>query len=330
MKLYNNIEMPEFIYGTYLLANNEESLECTKYALEIGFKHIDTAEAYKNEEFVGKGIKAFIENGGEKPFITTKCPNWNFGYDACLKAFESSKNKLGLDIDLYLLHDPAAMHPDSKRLIIDSWRALEKLYKEGRVKAIGVSNFAICHLEFLLKNCEIKPMVNQIELHPQHQNKKLVNFCKNNDIAVTSWGALNQGRIFKEPLVAEIAQKYKKSVSQIALKWSLEKGFCPIFKSAKKERIFENYNVFDFNINVDDIQLLDTLDGGEFSGWLTEKQVPPETILLSEIENVFYNNAKNVKIKLFGFIPFVQIKRKNRRIAKVYLFGLPILKIDQR
>lgn len=169
----NNIQIPSIAFGTYQLTEGLEAVSAVKLALKTGYKHIDTESVYHNEKSVEIAIAEFISEGGNKPFLTTKIPDSDYGYNSCFKAFKKSQEKLSCGIDLYLLHNPAAHLADSQRLIIDTWRAMEKLYEEGEIKTIGVSNFSVKHLEYLLAEAKIMPMVNQIEFHPQHQKKRL-------------------------------------------------------------------------------------------------------------------------------------------------------------
>lgn len=260
--LYNGVNIPCIGYGTYLTPSDNEGLEAIKNAIEAGFYHIDCAAAYKNEHIVAQAIK---DSGvsRDKIFITSKLWNENQGYESALEAFEESCKKLSTNyIDLYLIHWPIAVghENDWQQRVKESWRAFEKLYKEGRVKAIGVSNFLIHHLEVLLESAEIIPMVNQLELHPKYQQKEIVEYCKEKNILLESWGPLMRGKAFDNPLLKEVADKYEKNVAQLLTRWCLQKEFLPLPKSMKKDRIISNSDVFDFEINDKDMDYIDSLN----------------------------------------------------------------------
>ncbi|MAU71077.1 MAG: aldo/keto reductase [Pseudozobellia sp.] len=259
-KLHNGIEMPYFGLGTYLADNDEEVIDAVKFALESGYRHLDTAAAYKNEEGVGKGI---VDSGlaREDVFLTTKVWNSDQGFESTLKAFEASVKRLGTDyVDLYLVHWPVAGKYK------DTWRALEKLYKEGRIKAIGVSNFLKHHLEDLLGSAEIVPMVNQMEFHPHLVQQELLDFCNTNKIQYEAWSPFMQGKLFKLDITKELEDKYGKSAAQIVLRWNLQKGVVTIPKSVHKNRIVSNSEIFDFELAPKEVAYLDSLHKGERSG----------------------------------------------------------------
>jgi diketogulonate reductase-like aldo/keto reductase len=198
--------------------------------LKLGYRHIDTAAIYENEEAVGVGIKE-SKVPREEIFLTSKVWNDDQGYENTLKAFDLSLKKLGTNyLDLYLIHWP-------KTLNKDTWRAMEKLYKEGKIKAIGVSNFKVHHLEDLLETAEIVPMVNQVEYHPQFPQTETHEFCKEHNIQLEAWGPLMQGKIFNIELMKELSSKYGKTIAQIALKWDLQMGVVTIPKSVTPSRI---------------------------------------------------------------------------------------------
>ncbi len=258
--LHNKVEMPYFGLGTYQSSNDREVIDAVRYALEAGYRHIDTASVYKNEEGVGSGIK-------ESPvarkdlFVVTKVWNTDQGYDTTLKAFDDSLNRLGLDyLDLYLVHWPVAGKYK------ETWRAMERLYLEKRVRSIGVSNFLKHHLEDLISDADVVPMVNQMEFHPYVVQQELLDFCNKNTIQYEAWSPFMQGKIFNLKEIQQVAGKYKKSVAQLTLRWNLQKGVVTIPKSAKKDRIVENANIFDFEISQTDVAYLDSLDRGERIG----------------------------------------------------------------
>ncbi len=260
VKLNNGVEMPRFGLGVFKVEEGQEVIDSVKAAIKAGYISIDTAAVYKNEEGVGQGIK---ESGANREdlFITTKVWNADQGYESTLAAFETSIQKLGLDyIDLYLVHWPV------KGKYKETWKALEKLYKDGKVKAIGVSNFHQHHLEDLLEEAEVVPMVNQIELHPLLSQVELRNFCKEKGIVVEAWSPLAQGKLLDNPVLAEIAAKYNKSTAQIILRWDLQNDIVTIPKSIKEHRIIENANIFDFELTTEDIDKINALNKNERVG----------------------------------------------------------------
>jgi methylglyoxal/glyoxal reductase len=258
--LHNGVKMPWMGLGVFKVEEGEEVVESVKAALKNGYISIDTAAIYGNEEGVGKAIK---ESGipREDLFITTKLWNSEQGYEKTLKAFETSMKKLGLDyLDLYLIHWPG------KDKYKDTWKAFEKLYKDGKIRAIGVSNFQVHHLEDLMSEAEVKPMVNQVEFHPHLTQKELLAFCKEQGIALEAWSPLKQGQLLDEPLLKEIAEKYNKSVAQVILRWDLQHGVITIPKSTKEHRIIENADVFDFELSQEEVEKIDSLNQDSRAG----------------------------------------------------------------
>ncbi|MAU26742.1 MAG: aldo/keto reductase [Muricauda sp.] len=258
--LHNGVEMPYFGLGVYLSEDGQEVINAVKWALEAGYRHIDTASVYNNEEGVGKGIR---ESGAQRKevFLVSKVWNSDQGYDSTLKAFDDSLDRLQVDyLDLYLVHWPV------NGKYKDTWRALEKLYRDGRVRAIGVSNFLQHHLEDLLQSAEIVPMVNQMEFHPYLVQQDLIDFCNKNTIQYEAWSPLMQGHIFEMEEFKQLAEKYGKTIAQIVLRWDLQKGVVTIPKSSKKERIIANADIFDFELSDEDVKLLDGLDRGKRFG----------------------------------------------------------------
>ncbi|MCK6205781.1 MULTISPECIES: aldo/keto reductase [Bacillus] len=259
-KLHNGVEMPWFGLGVFKVQEGSEVIDSVKAAIKNGYKSIDTAAIYGNEEGVGQAIK---ESGAprEELFITTKVWNSEQGYDSTLAAFDESLSKLGLEyVDLYLIHWPV------KGKYKDTWRALEKLYKDGRVRAIGVSNFHVHHLEDLLETAEIVPMVNQVEYHPHLAQLELREFCKQKGIQLEAWSPLKQGQLLDEPVITEIAEKHKKSPAQIILRWDLQNEVITIPKSVKEHRIIENADIFDFELSSEDMEKIDALNKNERVG----------------------------------------------------------------
>lgn len=258
--LHNGVKMPWFGLGVFKVKEGSEVVESVKAAIKNGYKSIDTAAVYQNEEGVGQAIK---EAGvpREELFITTKVWNADQGYESTLKAFETSMEKLGLEyLDLYLIHWPVAGKYN------DTWKALEKLYKDGRVRAIGVSNFHIHHLKDLLENAEIKPMVNQVEYHPHLAQTELLEFCKAEGIQMEAWSPLKQGQLLSEATIVEIAEKHGKSPAQVILRWDLQNGVVTIPKSIKEHRIIENADVFNFELSAEDMDRLNSLNKNERVG----------------------------------------------------------------
>jgi diketogulonate reductase-like aldo/keto reductase len=253
--LNNGVKMPWLGLGVWKVAEGEEVERTVKAALHVGYRSIDTAAIYGNEEGVGRAIK---ESGvpREELFITTKVWNSAQGYDSTLNAFEESRRKLGLDyLDLYLVHWPV------QGKYKDTWKALEKLYRDGVVKAIGVSNFHVHHLEDLLTEAEIVPAVNQVEYHPRLAQRELLQFCRDKGIQLEAWSPLMQGgELLTHPTILEIGRKYGKSAAQVILRWDLQNGVVTIPKSTNEARIAENADLFDFELSADDMAAIDALN----------------------------------------------------------------------
>lgn len=253
--LHNGVRMPWLGLGVYKVQEGEEVIRSVRTALEIGYRHIDTAAFYENEEGVGQAIR---ESGirREEIFVTTKVWNSDQGYESTLKAFHTSLKKLGFDyIDLYLVHWPV------KEKYKETYKALEKLYKDGFVRAIGVSNFQIHHLEDIFADCEIKPMVNQVEFHPRLTQKELLAFCKQHQIQLEAWSPLMRGgELLNEPTLVDIAQKYNKTPAQVILRWDLQHAVVTIPKSVTPQRIAQNANIFDFTLTKEEMDAIDALN----------------------------------------------------------------------
>jgi len=256
--LHNGVKMPWFGLGVFKVEEGQELVNAVKTAIKLGYRSIDTAAIYENEEGVGQGIREGIAEAGiarEELFVTSKVWNADLGYELTISAYETSLARLGLDyLDLYLIHWPV------ENKYKEAWRALESLYKEGKIKAIGVSNFQIHHLKNLMKDGEVKPMVNQVEYHPRLTQKELQSFCREQEIQLEAWSPLMQGQLLDQPLLKELADKYNKSIPQIILRWDLQTGVITIPKSTKEHRIAENAAIFDFELTKEDMELIHGLN----------------------------------------------------------------------
>lgn len=254
--LCNGVKMPSIGFGTYKSGSEDETARIVKYALDIGYRHIDTASFYGNEVGVGKGIKESRVNR-EDIFLVTKLWNDDHGYEKTIKAFNKSLEKLQVEyIDLYLIHWP-------NKLNSETWRAFEYLYRIGKVKAIGVCNFKIGHLEELRKSAKIMPMVNQIEVHPLSSKNNMLNYCNENNIQLVAWSPIMRGKIFSSELIMDLSEKYKKTIAEIVLRWHIQRGVIPIPKSSNEKRIKENFDIFDFELTKEDMNDIDSLNEGD-------------------------------------------------------------------
>lgn len=261
--LSNNVSIPELGFGTWQTPNGDVAVSAVKKALEVGYRHIDTAQGYKNEDSVGQAIK---ESGipREEIFLTTKLWNENHSYDLVLSSFEESLKKLQTDyIDLFLIHwpNPVKFRDNWQSANAETWRAMEELYQAGKIKAIGVSNFLPHHFEELKKTATIFPMVNQIFLAPGELQKEVVSYCQEHNFLLEAYSPLGTGKIFDVPEMQELSDKYGKTIAQIAIRWSLQHDFLPLPKSVTPSRIEENLAVFDFELSDEDMQRIDQLDG---------------------------------------------------------------------
>ena len=255
VKLNNGIEMPILGFGVFQVTDSAECERSVQDAIETGYRSIDTAQSYMNEEAVGAAIK---KSGisREELFITTKLWIQSKGYEGARKAFDASLKKLQLDyLDLYLIHQPIGD-------VYGEWRAMEEFYKEGRIKAIGVSNFHPDRLMDLIVNNEIVPAVNQVETHPFHQQIQTQQFLQENNVQIESWGPFAEGKnnIFQNELLASIGKKYDKSIAQVILRWLTQRGVVAIPKSVRKEKMKENFNSLDFELNAEEMEAIKTLD----------------------------------------------------------------------
>ena len=262
--LSNGVKIPCVGFGTYKTPDGDVCVTGVLTALEAGYRHIDTAEFYFNEEGVGKAL-AETSLPREDIFVTTKVWNTHQGFDATLRAFDLSMQKLGLDtLDLYLVHWPITkdFKEDYPARFIDTWRALERLYEEGRVRAIGVCNCLKTHLNVLFDACKVPPMVNQIEYHfgfTDRDQMEAVAFSQANGIVVEGWAPLCRGNAFGHPVLAAVAQKHGKTEAQVLVRFCLDHGVLPLHKSATPSRIIENADVFSFSLDAEDLAALDAV-----------------------------------------------------------------------
>ncbi|CAJ1032313.1 putative prostaglandin f synthase [Leishmania braziliensis MHOM/BR/75/M2904] len=269
--LSNGVQVPQLGIGTWEAKDGSEVVQNIKWAVSAGYRHIDTAHFYRNEKGVGQGIS---ECGVPRSdiFVTTKLWNYDHGYDNALAAFEQSRQALGVEyVDLYLIH-----WPGPNRSYISTWRAFEKLYEMKKVRAIGVSNFEPHHLDDLLANCKVPPMVNQVEMHPHFQQKALRAYCAEKNIALTAWRPLGKGALLTEPKLAELAEKHKKSAAQVIIRWFVQLGVIVIPKSSHEEHIRQNFDVFDFELSQEDMQALESMDKNSRIGFNPESFFPTE------------------------------------------------------
>jgi diketogulonate reductase-like aldo/keto reductase len=249
--------MPVIGLGVWKTREGEEVIHATETALSTGYRLIDTATLYRNEKGVGQAIRQ-SKIDRKDIFVTTKLWNDSHQYDRALRAFDTSMEKLGLDyLDLYLIHWPAPQDD----IYLEAWRALERLYDEKRVRAIGVSNFEPHHLEKLLAGANVVPTVNQIELNPFIQQHETRQFCARHDIKIESWGPIMRGKeSLNDPRLARIAEKHRKTTAQVVIRWHIESGFIVIPKSVHAERIRENFDVFDFELDELDMRAIGEMD----------------------------------------------------------------------
>ncbi|MDW2878610.1 aldo/keto reductase [Cytobacillus sp. T106] len=256
--LNNGVEMPWMGLGVFKVEEGPELVNAVKSAIKLGYRSIDTAAIYGNEEGVGQGIREGIAEAGisrEDLFITSKVWNSDLGFESAIQAYETSLQKLGLEyLDLYLIHWPV------EGKYKDAWRALEALYKEEKVRAIGVSNFQVHHLEELLKDAEVKPVINQVEYHPRLTQQELKAFCRENGIQLEAWSPLMQGQLLDNEIIAAIAEKHGKSAAQVILRWDLQNGVITIPKSTKEHRIAANASIFDFELSSDEMKQISSLN----------------------------------------------------------------------
>ena len=261
IKMNNGVEIPQLGLGVYLTKSGSECINAVTWALEAGYRHIDTAKFYKNENDVGEAVR----NSGikrEEIFVTTKLWNEDHGYESALRAFDKSLKELNIDyIDCYLIHWPV----QEKRK--DSWKALEKIYESGYCKSIGVSNYMIPHLEELFTYANVIPVMNQVEFNPFNYQNDLLDFCNKNKIILEAYAPLTRSKRINDKTLLPISQKHKKSNAQVLIRWAIQHELVVIPKSVHKERIIENANVFDFTLDESDMKILDNMNDGFRSSW---------------------------------------------------------------
>lgn len=259
--LNNGLEMPLIGYGVFRVPEGDDLAEAVKTAIAKGYRSIDTAQVYRNEESVGRGIRAAIDEGlvtREELFVTSKVWNDGLSYEETLAAYDSSLEKLGLDyLDLYLVHWPGI---DTN--YVDVYKALEKVYQDGRVRSIGVSNFHVHHLEHLLKETSVVPVINQIEFHPHLTQEEVRAFCREKGIQAEAWSPLMNGSLLEESLIQQLASKYGKTPAQIVLRYDVQHGVVTIPKTMTPARMAENLTVFDFALTEEEMAQLDALNDG--------------------------------------------------------------------
>lgn len=262
-KLHNGVEIPCIGFGMWQTPSDEVGVDSVKSAIRAGYTHIDTAQAYRNEGCVGKAIRELGVNRSEL-FITTKLWNDCHSYNLAMSSFEESLRLLGTDyVDLFLIHwpNPLLFRERWQEANAETWKAMEELYKDGKVRAIGISNFHPHHIDALLKTATVKPMVNQIRLCPGETQDDIVNYSRENGMILEAYSPLGTGKIFSVPEMQSLADKYGKSIAQICVRWSLQRGYLPLPKSVHAERIEENLKVFDFELSDEDVDMIAGLTG---------------------------------------------------------------------
>jgi diketogulonate reductase-like aldo/keto reductase len=261
--LENGVELPFVGYGTYKVTEEKIILD----ALNAGYRHLDTARMYKNEKMIGNALKECGIHRSEL-FLTSKVWKGDLGYDNTLRSFEASINDLGVQyLDMFLIHWPqSAPDADWKPVLKETWKAMERLYEDCAVRAIGVSNHLPHHLLHILRDCNVRPMVNQLEFHPGYTQAATTSFCVNQGIQVEAWSPLGRTRVLEDPLVLELAEKYDKTPAQICLRFCLQNNIQPLPKSSSPERMKQNLDIFDFDIELEDIFRLMTMPETGWSG----------------------------------------------------------------
>lgn len=265
--LNDDVEIPVLGFGTWQMPDNEETSKIVKHAIDVGYRHIDTAAIYKNEVSVGRGIKKALNNkdiSREELFVTTKLWNEDHTYELAKKAIDDSLERLGLDyIDLYLIHwpNPTKYRANWKESNTESWRAMEEAQVAGKIRSLGVSNFMPRHLDALLETVNVKPTVNQIMLNPSEMQPNTVAANREHNILSTAYSPLGTGKIFEIEELKEIAKKYNKTEAQVVLRWSLQHEFLPLPKTSTYSRVEENAAIFDFKLSEEDMKKIDSFEG---------------------------------------------------------------------
>lgn len=262
-RLNNNVNIPAVGLGVYQMPQGQQTQKLIDNALRNGYRHVDTAAIYRNEETVGMAIRSSLIPR-EQIFVTTKLWNSDHGYDQAIKAFHKSLERLQMDyVDLYLIHWPV----QGKRK--ESWRALETLYNEGKCRAIGVSNYMAPHLHELIDYAKVLPAVNQIELHPYlfATRAETIDLCREKGILPVAYSPLTKGEKLNDPVLLKMAGQYEKTSAQILLRWALQQGFCVIPKSAASTKVIQNMQIFDFELSETDMHILNNLDENLVTGW---------------------------------------------------------------
>jgi methylglyoxal/glyoxal reductase len=255
IRLANGVDINQLGFGTYKIPPGKECFDAVSAALEAGYRHIDTASFYENEESVGEAI-SHSGIGRKELFLATKLWNTDQTADRAMRSFEESLKRLGTDyLDMYLIHWPK---PQSAHI----WKFFERIYDEKLARAIGVCNFKEHHLEEIMSGCNVQPMINQVELHPMMNQEKLRSFCRERDIAVEAWSPLMRGRVMEDEVLSRLAAKYGKTVPQIVLRWNFEIGVITIPKSVHRERIIENAMIGEFSLEPSDVELINSLSTG--------------------------------------------------------------------
>jgi diketogulonate reductase-like aldo/keto reductase len=262
-ELNNGVKIPCVGFGTWQAAEGETAFSSVKEALKAGYRHIDTAAAYGNEESVGRAVR---ESGipRQEIFITSKLANPYHGYENAKAAFEATMKKLGLDyLDLYLIHwpNPIKYRGSWEEANAGTWKAFEEFYQAGRIRSIGISNFHPRHIEALLKTASVIPQVNQIRLCPGDTQDEVVDYCRGKNILLEAYSPLGSGKIFAAPEMRELAEKYQRSIAQICIRWCLQRAYLPLPKSVTPARIKENTRVFDFDLSPEDITAIANFKG---------------------------------------------------------------------
>lgn len=271
--LNNGVKIPCVAFGTYKAAQGD-NVEILKLAIESGYRYFDTASFYGTEEFLGQAVR---ESGipREEFFITSKMWKDEMGYEGAKEAFFRSLKNIGTDyLDLYLIHWPLPQpdYEEWRTLDIETWRALEELYEEGKVKAIGLSNFLPHHIDNLLENCRIRPMVDQIEFHPGYTQEAVVQYCQEKGIQMQAWSPIGRGRVLEDKLITELAGKYSVSPAQICLRYALQRDVIPLPKSSSAERMRQNQDLFSFEISREDMHRISTMPPAGWSGEHPERE----------------------------------------------------------